>query len=119
MKNKIRFDGFKEFRTYDGSFDLNTGVVKMAFVPAPGHSPGHTAVHFPEEGIYFTKKARVQGPLKNFLSTWDAVMFDLHREIIMNGGLKKDFPGVKDWVFSGQKKPTGKSGGLDRRFLST
>ncbi|MBW1800864.1 MAG: hypothetical protein JRJ85_09045, partial [Deltaproteobacteria bacterium] len=47
-----------------------------------------------EEGIYFTNKAKAQGPLKSFLSTWDTVMFDLHREIILNGGLEKDFPGI-------------------------
>ena len=182
VTKKFRFDGFKGFRTYDGSSKLDTGVVKMAFVSAPGHSPGHTAVHFPEEGIlftsdlglgpfgpwygfedgdithyiesimalksmkpkllltghngmiredidavfdrcidaffvreaairkkmerglseekieeegiYFPHKTRAQGPLKHFLSAWDAVMFDHHREIIMNGGLEKDFPGI-------------------------
>lgn len=183
VKNRIRFDGFEGFRTYDASLKLNTGPVKMAFIPAPGHSPGHTAVHFPEdgilftsdlglgpfgpwygfedcnirryiesimrlksmkpkllltghsgiireeidaafdrcidaffvredalrkkmekglskekiveEGIYFTNKARVHGPLKDFLSVWDAAMFDRHREIIMNGGLERDFPGLR------------------------
>ena len=55
---------------------------------------GLTKKKIVEEGIYFTNKARVQGPLKDFLSTWDATMFDLHREIIMNGGLAQEFPGL-------------------------
>ena len=54
VKNRIRFNGFKGFRTYDGSLKLHTGTVRMTFVPAPGHSPGHTVVHFPEDGILFT-----------------------------------------------------------------
>jgi len=183
VKNRIRFNGFQGFRTYDGSTKINTAPVKMTLIPAPGHSPGHTAVHFPEEGIlftsdvglgpfgpwygfedcnireyiesilqlkslkpkllltghsgmiqedidavfdrcvgaffvredalrekmerglsrdtivregvYFMNKAKVQGPLKPFLPAWDAVMFDLHREIILNGGLEKDFPNLR------------------------
>jgi len=183
VKKGVRFEGFKGFSTYDRSTKLDTGAVKMSFLSAPGHSPGHTAVHFPEEGvlftsdlglgpfgpwygfedcdirlyiesiirlkslkpkilltshngifreyidevfdhcihaffvreeairkklekglskeeiveegIYFRKKAKAQGLLKDFLTPWDTVMFDLHRAIIQNGGLEKDFPGVK------------------------
>ena len=45
-----------------------------------------------EEGIYFRNKEKIQRPLKLFLPMWDSVMFDLHREIIMDGFLEKDFP---------------------------
>ena len=48
-----------------------------------------------EEGIYFRNKIKTQGPLKVFLATWDGMMFDLHRQIIQDGGLGKYFPGVK------------------------
>jgi hydroxyacylglutathione hydrolase len=183
VKRRIGFEGFKGFSTYDRSLRLNTGTVKMEFLMAPGHSPGHTTVHFPgqgilftgdlglgpfgpwygfedcdirqfiqtilelksmrpkflltshngiirenidmafdrcidaffiresairkklewglskdeivEEGIYFRNKEKMQGPLRLFLPMWDSVMFDLHREIIMDGGLEKDFPGLR------------------------
>ncbi len=182
VKERIGFDGFKGFSTYDRSSRLNTGKIKMDFLMAPGHSPGHTIVHFPEqgilftgdlglgpfgpwygfedcdirqfirsiielksmrpkllltshngiirenidmafdrcidsffirenaireklerglskdeiveEGIYFRNKEKMRGPLKLFFPMWDSVMFDLHREIIINGGLERDFPGL-------------------------
>lgn len=54
VKDKIRFHGFKGFSTYDRHTNLRLGMIKMAFIPVPEHSPGHMAVHFPEEGILFT-----------------------------------------------------------------
>ena len=176
----LGFKGVQDFRTYDGSLSLNLGRTKMAFIPAPGHSPGHMTVYFPEEhilftsdlgfgpfgpwygfkdcrighyvesllklkamrprllltghdgvigkdidgafdrtieafflrehriregldkghskndmveeGIYFKNKERAKGPLKGFLSGWDAVMVDLHIEVLKQGGLDFFFP---------------------------
>ena len=50
----LKFKGFSEFRTYDESFSLDLKKTRMAFIPAPGHSPGHMTAYFPEEGILFT-----------------------------------------------------------------
>lgn len=50
----LKFKGFREFRTYDGSFSLDLKKTKMVFIPAPGHSPGHMTAYFPEENILFT-----------------------------------------------------------------
>jgi glyoxylase-like metal-dependent hydrolase (beta-lactamase superfamily II) len=50
----LKFRGCQEFRTYDGSFSLDLKKTKILFIPAPGHSPGHMTVHFPEERILFT-----------------------------------------------------------------
>ena len=179
----LRFKGVREFRVYDGSFSLDLKKTKMIFIPAPGHSPGHTTVYFPKEnilftsdlgvglfgpwygfkdcdiyryvesllylkalkpkllltghggviskdiegifdrsieaffwredmireglemgrsrdsivekGIYFKNKERAKGPLKSFLVDWDAVMFDLHRRVLNEGGLDSFFPGRK------------------------
>lgn len=50
----LKFKGFREFSTYDGSFSLDLRKTKIVFIPAPGHSPGHMTAHFPEENILFT-----------------------------------------------------------------
>lgn len=50
----LGFKGIGDFKTYDGSFDLDLNKTKMLFVPAPGHSPGHMTAYFPEEKILFT-----------------------------------------------------------------
>jgi glyoxylase-like metal-dependent hydrolase (beta-lactamase superfamily II) len=50
----LKFKGFQEFGTYDESFSLDLKKTKMVFIPAPGHSPGHMTVYFPEENILFT-----------------------------------------------------------------
>jgi glyoxylase-like metal-dependent hydrolase (beta-lactamase superfamily II) len=50
----LKFKGFGEFMTYDGSFTLDLQKTKMVFIPAPGHSPGHMTVYFPKENILFT-----------------------------------------------------------------
>jgi len=52
--DQLEFKGFREFRTYDGSFSLDLKKTKMVFIPAPGHSPGHMTAYFPEENILFT-----------------------------------------------------------------
>jgi glyoxylase-like metal-dependent hydrolase (beta-lactamase superfamily II) len=186
----LGFRGFREFKTYDGSFSLDLKETKMVFIPAPGHSPGHMTAYFPEEnilftsdlgfgplgpwygfrdgdichyvesllnlkalkpkllltghdgvfykdidgifdrcieafflrediireglekgrskdaivedGIYFKNKQKAKGPLKNFLFDWDTVMFDLHVEVLNEGGVDSFFPGIarKSWFRS-------------------
>ena len=54
VQEHLKFKGFREFRTYDGSFSLDLKKTKMVFIPAPGHSPGHMTAYFPEENILFT-----------------------------------------------------------------
>jgi glyoxylase-like metal-dependent hydrolase (beta-lactamase superfamily II) len=51
---RLRLKGCQGFRTYDSSFTLDLKKTRMVFIPAPGHSVGHTTVHFPEEEILFT-----------------------------------------------------------------
>lgn len=50
----LGFKGVSDFRAYDGSFSLDLKKTKMAFIPAPGHSPGHMTAYFPKEKILFT-----------------------------------------------------------------
>ena len=50
----LKFKGVREFKIYDGSFSLDLKKIKMVFIPAPGHSPGHMTAYFPEENILFT-----------------------------------------------------------------
>jgi glyoxylase-like metal-dependent hydrolase (beta-lactamase superfamily II) len=50
----LKFGGVREFRIYDRSFSLDLKKTKMAFMPAPGHSPGHMTAYFPQEKILFT-----------------------------------------------------------------
>lgn len=50
----LKFRGCREFKTYDGSFTLDLKKTEMHFIPAPGHSPGHTTAYFPKERILFT-----------------------------------------------------------------
>jgi hypothetical protein len=45
-----------------------------------------------KEGVYFKNRAKIKGPLRDFLSMWDSVMFDHHMGILGEGGLKKEFP---------------------------
>jgi len=175
----LRFEGVREFKTYDRSFRLDLKKTKMVFIPAPGHSPGHMTVYFPhekilftsdlgfglfgpwygfrdgdichyvqslitlkamkpkllltghdgvigkgidgvfdrcidvfflredrvrerlekgrsrasivEEGIYFKNKEKAKGPLRDFLFDWDAIMFDLHVDVLNKGGLGSFF----------------------------
>jgi glyoxylase-like metal-dependent hydrolase (beta-lactamase superfamily II) len=45
-----------------------------------------------KDGIYFTNKAKAKGHLKDFLFFWDAVMFDLHVQVLEEGELHSFFP---------------------------
>jgi len=53
VREDLKFQGCREFMTYDGSFSLDLKKTKMAFIPATGHSPGHMTAYFPEEKILF------------------------------------------------------------------
>jgi glyoxylase-like metal-dependent hydrolase (beta-lactamase superfamily II) len=174
---EVEYRAVDHFTPYDSSLSLGLRGVKIKFIPAPGHSPAHMAVSFPDlkilftsdlglgpfgpwygfgdcdmtlyvdsllklkgmkpkllmtshqgvireeidevfdrcigaffkreelirekldkglsrdeiiaEGIYFLRKEKAQGPLKNFLGLWDAVMFDHHMKKIREGGLEK------------------------------
>jgi len=50
----LKFKGCKGFKTYDGTFSLDLKNTRVRFITAPGHSPGHTTVFFPQEKILFT-----------------------------------------------------------------
>ncbi len=180
VSEEIQYKAIDHFTPYDSSLDLELRGVRMTFVPAQGHSPGHMAVYFPDpkilftsdlglgpfgpwygfkdcditlyvdsllrlkgmnprllltshegvirkgidavfdrciaaifmredliskkldkglsrdeitaDGVYFLKKEKARGPLKDFLTMWDGVMFDHHLKKLREGGLKKDFP---------------------------
>jgi len=48
-----------------------------------------------QEGIYFRNKEKARDPLKGFLIDWDTIMFDLHMEVLSEGGLDSFFPGTR------------------------
>jgi glyoxylase-like metal-dependent hydrolase (beta-lactamase superfamily II) len=77
----------------DGTFDR---TIEAFFLREhrirEGLEKGHSKNDMVEEGIYFKNKERAKGPLKGFLSGWDAVMVDLHIEVLNQGGLDFFFP---------------------------
>jgi glyoxylase-like metal-dependent hydrolase (beta-lactamase superfamily II) len=58
-----------------------------------GLEKGQSKDSIVEDGIYFKNKQKAKGPLKHFLFDWDAVMFDLHKGVLNEGGLDSFFPG--------------------------
>jgi glyoxylase-like metal-dependent hydrolase (beta-lactamase superfamily II) len=180
VREEVQYKAIDHFTPYDSTLDLGLRGVRMSCLPAPGHSPSHMVVYFPDqkilftsdlglgpfgpwygfkdcditlyvdsllrlkgmnprllltghegiirkgidavfercigsffmrealirrklekglsrdeiigEGVYFLKKEKAQGSLKDFLTMWDGVMFDHHLKKIREGGLKKDFP---------------------------
>ena len=59
-----------------------------------GLEKGRSRDSIAEEGIYFRNKQKAKGPLKDFLFDWDAVMFDLHKGVLNEGGLDSFFSGI-------------------------
>lgn len=80
-------------RDIEGAFDR---VIDAFFVRETrireGLEKGRSRDAIVKDGIYFKSKERAKGPLKGFLVDWDAVMFDLHMDVIREGGLASFFP---------------------------
>ena len=48
-----------------------------------------------QQGVFFSDKENVRKPMKFFLNTWDAVMYNHHEDLIRKGGLMAFFPEIQ------------------------
>jgi len=48
-----------------------------------------------QQGVFFSDKEKVHEPMKLFLNTWDAVMYQHHEDLIREGGVMAFFPEIR------------------------
>jgi glyoxylase-like metal-dependent hydrolase (beta-lactamase superfamily II) len=53
---------------------------------------GKSEAEIVEKGVFYPHKKKVKPPLKTFLTMWDAVMFQHHKQVLAEGGLAAYFP---------------------------
>lgn len=56
---------------------------------------GKTREEIIEEGVCYPKKDRMKEPMRSFLTSWDAVMFDHHMKILCSTTLSSLFPALE------------------------
>lgn len=64
LMKKIRFPQISIERTLQGNEELDMGGMTLRMIPAPGHTPGHTAFHVPERDFLFSSDVALtaEGP---------------------------------------------------------
>jgi len=59
-------------------------------------SAGKSEAEIIENGVFYPHKKKVPPPLKSFLTMWDAVMFQHHKDLLADGGLAAFFPELSE-----------------------